>query len=300
MRDHPGQRHHLLRRLGHGGRRHHAGALQDRAALSGVGAYQPGYHGDLHLARGHGIDHRLGHDVAAGDPAEDVHKHCAHVGIVKEDAQRRPHLVAVGASADVEEVCRLSPVQLDNVHGGHGQTCAVDQTADVSLQFDVAHAHLPRLGLRRHLGLRIVEGGQGRLAGEGVVVDDHLRVEGHELATLGKGEGVDLQQRAVLLEEGFVHGPDDSAERAGLGAGEADGPGQVAGLIVGKAQERIGRHPDDGLGRRPRHFFDVHAAHGADHDGHRLGGAVEHGPQVVLADDGRPSEPPGPCAPGGP
>ena len=43
-------------------------------------------------------------------------------GIVEKDAQRRPHLVDVGAPADVQEVRRLSSVQLDDVHGGHGQT----------------------------------------------------------------------------------------------------------------------------------------------------------------------------------
>ena len=46
----------------------------------------------------------------------------------------RTNLFNGGASPDVQEVSRLSPVQLDDVHRSHGQSRPVDQTADVAVQ----------------------------------------------------------------------------------------------------------------------------------------------------------------------
>ena len=56
-------------------------------------------------------------------------------------------------AAHIQEVGRLSPVQLDDVHGGHGQPGSVDEAADVPVQLDVVQRvlgglHLPGVGLR--------------------------------------------------------------------------------------------------------------------------------------------------------
>jgi hypothetical protein len=48
-----------------------------------------------------------------------------------------------GAAADVQEVGRLAAVQLDDVHRAHRQPGAVDQAADVAVQFHVAQPRLP-------------------------------------------------------------------------------------------------------------------------------------------------------------
>ena len=47
------------------------------------------------------------------------------------------YLRGCGSSADVEKVCWRSAVKLDDVHGGHGQSGAVDHAADVAVERDV-------------------------------------------------------------------------------------------------------------------------------------------------------------------
>jgi hypothetical protein len=53
----------------------------------------------------------------------------------------------VGAAADVEEVRGLGAVELDDVHGRHGQAGAVDHAADVAVERDVGEVVLGGLDL---------------------------------------------------------------------------------------------------------------------------------------------------------
>ena len=78
-----------------------------------------------------GRDHALGDDVAAHDAAEDVDQDALHVRVGEDDLERGRHLLLGGAAADVEEVGGLRAVELDDVHGGHGEAGAVDHAADL-------------------------------------------------------------------------------------------------------------------------------------------------------------------------
>ena len=54
--------------------------------------------------------------------------------VVQQDAEGLGHLLHVGPAADVEEIGRLAAVQLDQVHGAHGQAGPVDQAADIAVE----------------------------------------------------------------------------------------------------------------------------------------------------------------------
>ena len=47
------------------------------------------------------------------------------------------YLFLLNAAADVQEVGRLAAVQLDDVHGGHGEASSVHQTANVAIQLKI-------------------------------------------------------------------------------------------------------------------------------------------------------------------
>ncbi len=84
-----------------------------------------------------------------------------------------------GAAADVEEVGRLATVQFDDVHGGHGQAGAVDQTADVAVQRDEVEIVAGRLHFGLVLLAPVAVREHLRLAEVGVVVEAHLGVQAH-------------------------------------------------------------------------------------------------------------------------
>src|SRR5262249_24527132 len=89
-------------------------------------------------------DDRPGDGVALHDAAEDVNQDGLDPRVGQDDAECLGDLVLVGAAANVEKVGRLATVVLDDVHGGHRQAGAVDETADVAGEADVGEAGLGR------------------------------------------------------------------------------------------------------------------------------------------------------------
>ncbi len=63
-------------------------------------------------------------------------------GIVSPLRAAAPRLLLRGVAADVQEVGGRAAVQLDDVHGSHGQAGAVDHAADAALQADVVQVEL--------------------------------------------------------------------------------------------------------------------------------------------------------------
>lgn len=95
-------------------------------------------------------------------------------------------------------------MQSNYVHGCHGQTSSVHHTADVAFQSDVIQVRLPSLDLLLvHLApvLKAVH----FLSELGVVIKLDLTVEAVVVPSRVLGQGVDLQQLYVLLDEQLVH-----------------------------------------------------------------------------------------------
>ena len=80
----------------------------------------------------HALDHAdqsLRNGVAPDDAAEDVDEYGCYFGVAGYEVEGLLDRSRSGSSADVEEVGGLAAVELDDVHGGHGKTGAVDLIA---------------------------------------------------------------------------------------------------------------------------------------------------------------------------
>ncbi len=179
---------------------------EDAAALLGLGPFQPHDQGDGETHRAAGFDQRIGDRCAAHDAAEDVDQHRPDARIAGQHAEGFGDLLDVGAAADVEEVGRLAAVELDQVHGAHGQAGPVDQAADIAVELDVAEPCFAGPDLGRLLFGQVAEAGQLGMPEQGVVVEAHLGVQGDELVVGGQHQRVDFQEAAIVLKE-------DAAER---------------------------------------------------------------------------------------
>ena len=112
--------------------------------------------------------------------------------------------VFVGAAADVEEVGGVAAGVLDDVHGGHGETCTVDEAANVAVEVDVGDVVVGGLGLHGVFLGDVADLVELLVAEGSVVVKIQLGVEGDDAAVRGDGEGVDLREGAVVLLEEAV------------------------------------------------------------------------------------------------
>ena len=122
-------------------------------------------------------DDAFGDDVAAHDAAEDIDQDALHVRIAEDDLEGRRDLLLGGAAADIEEVGGLAAVELDDVHGGHGEAGAVDHAADVAVELDVVQVVLGGLDFGRVFLVEVAQRQDVLVAEQRVVVEVHLGVE---------------------------------------------------------------------------------------------------------------------------
>src|SRR5207247_7041745 len=202
-------------------------------------------------------------------------------------AERGRDAIGARAATDVQEVGGLTAGVLDHVHGGHGESGAVDDAADVPVQRHVVEPVLRGLHFAGVLLGVVAQLGDVGPPEHRIVVEAHLHVQREHPAVLGDDERVDLDHRGVELAEGAI-GPEN--RRHGLvhlGARETQAERQLACL------ESL--HPDRGLDflaqdRRRlalRDFFDLHAAVRVRHHHDPLALAVEHQADVQLPLDRR-------------
>src|SRR5690606_27694626 len=153
-------------------------------AQVGVVAFQTDHdrHLDAHVL--HCADDALGNHVATDDTAEDVDQNGLYVAVGQDGLERCGNAFLGCPAAHVEEVGRLATVQVDDVHGTHGQTGTVDHAADVAVQSHVVQLELGSVGFTRIVLGRVMHGAQLGLAVQGVAVDVDLGVQAVQVAVL--------------------------------------------------------------------------------------------------------------------
>jgi hypothetical protein len=119
----------------------------DLLAEFDIGAFEPHHQRHAKPDFAHRGDHAFGHNIATHDAAKDVDQYALHVRIGGDDLERSRDLLLGRAAADVEEIGGRRAVELDDVHGRHGKTGAVDHAADGAFKRDVVEIVLRRLDL---------------------------------------------------------------------------------------------------------------------------------------------------------
>mmetsp|Transcript_126631 Transcript_126631/g.394230 ORF Transcript_126631/g.394230 Transcript_126631/m.394230 type:complete len:259 (-) Transcript_126631:538-1314(-) len=233
-----------LREVAHGNDRE-AALLDNLHALLYVGADQPD---DQRLGKSdllHGVDHAVGDDVAAHDAAEDVDEDRLDIRVALDDLERGRHCLLVGGAPHVEEVGRGAAAKIEKVHRRHGEAGPVDHAGDAAVQLDVVEVKLLGLDLLWVLLGDVPLLVNLLLAELGIVVETHLGVADDDTAVDQLGERVDLNHRAVALDEDLVERGNAGGRGGGLIALEAHLYGHVLGLLLGDPVHDVNWHLHD-------------------------------------------------------
>ena len=124
------------------------------------------------------------------------------------------------------------------------------------------------------------------MAEERIIVEVDLGVEGEELVVFGCDKGVDLDQRGVGFDVGLVKAQKELDGVVNLRRFETQRKGQLARLPTAKADGRIDRLLEDGLGCFGGHLLDLHAAGLRGHEDQLACGAIENDAEIEFAVDG--------------
>src|SRR5690625_3081717 len=233
-----------------------------------------------HLARG--CHNALGDHIAAHDATENVDEDAFDVRVREDDLEGRGHPLLGGAATHVEEVGRIAAIELDDVHGRHGQAGAVDHAADVTVELDIVQLVAPGFELHRIFLVFVAQLDDVRMAEQRAVVEAHLGVERDHPAATGDNQRIDLQQGDVELGEGLIHGHHEPGRRLDLAPLETEREGDLAGLEGHQTDGRIDRLLDDLLRMLGRNLFDLHPALGGSDDRYPAGSAIDEHREVEL------------------
>src|SRR5437016_13846092 len=105
-----------------------------------------------------GVDNPLRDYVALHDAAKNVHQNGLHFFVRDQNLESFRHLLLCGAAADIEEVRRIAAIKFDDVHRCHGESGAVNETGDISIQADVIESVSRRFDLARIFFRNIAHG----------------------------------------------------------------------------------------------------------------------------------------------
>src|SRR5205814_1702711 len=123
------------------------------------------------------------------------------VWIAQDDANSSRNFIGFCATADVQEVGRFAAVKLQGVHSRHCQARAVYHTADIAVQLNVGQAGLASFDLGGFFFGQVAQVFGFLVAVEGVIVIDHLGVQGLPLAPVIQNQGVDFQDFGIVLHK---------------------------------------------------------------------------------------------------
>ena len=184
----------------------------------------------------------------------------------------------------VQEVGWITTVQLDHVHGGHGQTGTVHQTTNVTLQLDKVQVAL----LGNHFVWvflsQISPGVDFLLSERGIVVETELGVHAHHLLVLANNltQWVDFDLRCVLLLEDLVQ-----LEHGILGVGfsllgESQGSSNLSCRLLGQSNRVLHVELLDSIRVSLGNVLNVHTTLARADDQWLLGLSVHQNRQVRL------------------
>ena len=151
-----------------------------------------------------GLDDGGGEVVATKDATEDVDKDGFDFWVIVEKLESLGQLLTLGTAAHVEEIGGLASVQLNDVHGGHGQASTVDQATDVSSNVNVVQVEVLGVLLASVVLGLILLCGEIFLTEGGVRVNSDFGISGENLVIFGENERVDFNHVAVASHEAFI------------------------------------------------------------------------------------------------
>jgi len=120
------------------------------------------------------------------------------------------------------------------------------------------------------------------MAEKGTVIDEHLSIHRQQLTLSRDDEGVDLRQRRIVSRKAVSKPLRDLVERPPVRPIQPDSEGNIAGLELTQAQNRIDGRLDDRFRVGASHLLNLDPALSGGHHYRPAGGTVNDNPEVYF------------------
>ena len=185
---------------------------------------------------------------------------CPVVG--QDQLECRRNLLRGCTATNIEKVCRLTAVQLDQIHGRHGKTRAVHHAGNIAVEGNVVEVMLRSFAFRLVFLRLVTQFRDFLLPEQGAAIDVDFAVKRDDVARLGRNQRIDFNQARIRIEVQPVQLLDEVAELAHLLLVEFEAKGQLTCLVVLQPGIRCDRDREYLLRRFRSHFLNIHPASG--------------------------------------
>merc|ERR1719357_2363761 len=235
-----------------------ARVCDDLLGIVNIRPLQPHDQRDLKFNALAGVDDAIGDRGAVHDAAKHIHQDGFHPLVFSDDSESLPHLIFLDIATHIKEVGRLATIELDNVHGCHGQPSTIHQASNVTIQLHIVEVvtggiNLPWVQLRGVLHVK-----DGLLPERGVVIKAKLGISGVHLPLGCLCQWVDLQLKTVHIKEHGVQVLDLLSTLGHQLPLEAQELSQLGGHRVRDPSVDVHRHLLDPLWGPLCNFFNVY------------------------------------------
>ena len=176
-------------------------------------------------------------------------------------------------------------MQRNRIHGGHRQSGAVDDAADVAVESNIVETVAGGFDFLRVFFIKVAVAGDFRVAVDRVAVKRHFRIDREQLVAVDDGQRVDLRHQRILVAEAAVQRLHQLHRLWHQCAGEADTCSNLAALELGQADGRVNRFTHDLFRIGFSDLLDIHAAAGRGDDGDTLAYAVDDQAKIKFLRD---------------
>ena len=168
-------------------------------------------------------------------------------------------MLFVGATANIKEIGWLPAVQLDDVHGGHGQSSTVDKAADVSIKLDVGESSFFGTDFNFLFFREVPEFVPIFVSEFSVLIKGDFGIQRNDVVVSCSNEGVDFEHGTIAGDKHGVHGCQGLCKGLVGCAGQSQRKAEVPLLITKKASVWVNGDFVNLFWRRFSHVFNVHA-----------------------------------------
>ena len=170
-------------------------------ALLNVGPLKPHHHRQFQSHLFCCLHHTIRHPVTSQDAAKNIDQHHLDILISQQNSQCIFHLFGRRSTANVEEICRASSRQFDNIHGSHGKARAINHTSHSAIKFNVVKPVLCCLDLKPFQFIRIIEFLYIGMPEKGIIVKGHFGIQGNQTVISCNHQRVYFNQRSVFFHK---------------------------------------------------------------------------------------------------
>src|SRR5690606_222841 len=221
--------------------------------------------------------------IALHDATKDIDQNAFNGWVSSDDLKCGSYCYLASATANSEEVSRFCTIELDDIHGSHGQARTIDHAANIAVQCDVSEIVLGSFDFLLVFFGKVAQFENIRMAVKRIAVERYFRIQNAQTTIFHDDQRVDFEKAHILFGKRFVEDRKQLQTIFTRFAFKRQRISQLGSIFIGHALGWINRNSDDLFWRFFSNRFNVHTAFGRNDKSRTTNRAIDQQREIKLA-----------------